>query len=339
MANEAGHAQAQAGHSLTMSSCGEPPPATLCPMLPDVPLPDLDLSGMRRLDAKLPRAVLDVLVEGLESVDGSIREKFGLVGGDDDNRPGTFSCVVGRTPMTFPVREARDAWRLAADRGLVPASWPDDPRRCFPDQELLFFCNDCDGMGATGYNYDDPCQTCEGRGNEMKRGRVAHPTAIAEVAWMLAHPGLVEQAEAHAREAVRRLGPDSPLSHVERVQWGRVRLGKPLGTVGVIITSPIWDHCRVSDWDWDKMKGPAFRHAPWWPEARKLHELTRQLLCFDVGMAWTHRAMGVPDSPFDPLLRLWELGVMMEELTSDAIILERAHHRYLRSWSSHVPYA
>jgi hypothetical protein len=237
-------------------------------------------------------------------------------------------------------RNPGDAWRLAVERGLVPASWLADPRRCFPDQELLFYCHACSGMGATGYNYDDLCDVCNGRGNEMKRGSVPLPTAISEAQWMIAHPQLVEAAEALAREAVRRLGDRPGAPRTDRVQWGRVRQDKPLGTVAVVIVSPIWDVARPrpEDWDWKRMKGPAFTHAPWWPVARQLAELTRQILCFDVGMAWTHRAADVADSPFEPLLRLWELGVMMEELTPEAIVLERAMHRTIRSWRSHVPY-
>lgn len=309
------------------------------PMLPDGPQPELDLSGMRRLDGDIPRAVYDVLVEGLEQAGDFSRGHIAGVRDDDDAEPSTFMIVRGRTQTMLPMRKARDAWRLAAERGLVPASWADDPRRCFPDQQLVFFCNDCNGMGATGYNYDDPCTTCNGRGNQMTRGRVALPTSVQEAAWMLAHPDLVEQAEALAREAVRRLGPESRLSAVDRVQWGRARLTRPIGTIGVVITSPIWDSKRARDWDWNQMKGPAFKNAPWRADARNLHELTRQILCFDVGMAWTHHAQGVEDSPFDPLLRLWELGVMMEELTTEAIVLERARHRYIRTWSAHVPYA
>jgi hypothetical protein len=30
---------------------------------------------------------------------------------------------------------------------------------------------------------------------------------------------------------------------------------------------------------------------------------------------------------------------MMEELTPDAVVLERVHHRHIRSWRGHVPYA
>lgn len=303
------------------------------------PLPALDLGGIRRLEGQVSRAVLDVLVEGL----AGLREpEFGHISRDvDDDAEGRSMFACGRDAIHVPMRKARDAWRLAVERGLVPASWRADPRRCFPDQELVFFCQECAGMGAGGYNYDDVCAACDGRGNRMTRGSVPLPTAIGEAAWMLGHPALVEQAEALAREAVRRLGDAAPSPATERVQWGRVRRGKPLGTVAVVIASPIWDHApgRPPTWDWERMKGPAFVTAPWWPEASKLDGLTRQILCFDVGMAWAHQAAGIEHSPFDPVLRLWELGVMIEELTPEAIVLERARHRYIRSWRSGVPYA
>lgn len=295
---------------------------------------------MRRLDGEAPRAVLEVLVEGLEEVEDVTGGGLAQVFDDDAEGTSTYACGVGHAQRTLPVRKARDAWRLAAERGILPAGWIGDPRRCFPDQEVLFFCGDCHGMGATGYNYDDLCAACGGRGNAMRRGSVALPTSIAEVRWMLAHPGLVEQAEALAREAVRRLGETGRGPPDGRVQWGRVRQGKAMGTVPVIIASPIWDltRSRRKTWDWERMKGPAFTGAPWWPEARGMHELTRQILCFDVGMAWADQAAGVAESPFEPVLRLWELGVMIEELTAEAIVLERARHRYVRSWRAGVPY-
>jgi hypothetical protein len=306
----------------------------------DGPMPALDLSRMRRLDGDVPRAVLEVLVEGLEQVEDLKNGYLSRVFDDDAEGTSTYAYGVDWAQRTLPVRKARDAWRLAAERGIVPAGWIEDPRRCFPDQELLFFCKECGGMGATGYNYDDICGVCDGRGNAMRRGSVAWPTSIAEVQWMLAHPGLVEQAEGLAREAVRRLGGAGRAPADGRVQWGRVRQGKPLGTVPVIIASPIWDltRSRRATWDWKRMKGPAFIGAPWWPEARRLNELTREILCFDVGMAWADQAAGVEESPFEPLLRLWELGVMIEELTAEAIVLERAGHRYIRSWRAGVPY-
>lgn len=306
-------------------------------MFADVPMPELDLSRMRRLDDEAPRAVLEVIVEGLEQ---AADVKHGSLFSVDDEysaKTSTFTYGPENNRKTLPVRKARDAWRLAEERGLVPAGWATDPRRCFPDQELTFFCDPCNGMGATGYNYDDLCDVCGGRGNTMTRGSVDLPTSIDEVRWMLAHADVVLHAEALAREAVRRLRDGAPKP--ERIQWGRVRHGKALGTVGVIISSPIWDHSRTSDpWDWDRMKGPAFTKAPWYPEARKLPALTRELLCFDVGMAWTHKAKGIEDSPFEPLLRLWELGVMIEELTPEKMILERARHRYIKSWRAGVPY-
>lgn len=306
---------------------------------PSAPLPALDLGDMRRSEA-VSRAVLEVLVEGLEGTRGAWRGHIGAdVDDDEEARRSTFLVGEPHPGRVLPVRRARDAWRVAVERGLVPASWLDDPRRCFPDQELLFFCAACDGLGATGWNYDDVCDACGGRGNTMTRGSVPLPTSIAAVQWMIGHPALVERAEALAREAVRRLGPGSPLSAVERVQWGRVRPGRPCGTIAVVIASPIADACpRPPEWDWARMKGPAFTRAPWWPAARQLHELTRGVLCTDVGMAWAHAAAGIEGSPFEPLLRMWELGVMMEELTPQAIVLERARHRTIRSWRSGVPY-
>lgn len=310
-------------------------------MLPENLLPTLDLSGLRRPDGPVPRAVLDVVVEGLEPLEKVVGgEFFGSADDDDPRRTATFAVGRGRARVELPVRKARDAWRLAAARGVVPASWADDPRRCFPDHELLFFCQACNGLGATGWNYDDVCEDCHGRGNTMQRGRVALPTSVQEILWMLADPLRVERSEALAREVMRRLGdaPETPSDGC--VQWGRLRQGKPYGTIGVVVTSPIWKRTRdtVQDWDWERMQGPAFRQAPWYAEARELHELTRQILCFDVGMAWAHRAAGIADSPLEPVLQLWELGVMIEEMSSEAIVLERVHNRFIRSWRSGVPY-
>lgn len=293
---------------------------------------------MRRSEA-VSRAVLEVLVEGLEGTRGAWRGHIGAdVDDDDEARRSTFLIGEPHRGRVLPVRRARDAWRLAVERGLVPASWLDDPRRCFPDQELLFFCAACDGLGATGWNYDDVCDACGGRGNTMTRGSVPRPTSIAAVQWMIGHPALVERAEALAREAVARLGEAG--FGAERVQWGRVRPWRPCGVIPVVLRSPVWTFARPrpTGWDWEAMKGPAFTRAPWWTTARMLVTLTREMLCFDVGLAWHHRAAGVAASPMEPVLRLWELGVVIEELTPEAIVLERATARYLRSWSAGVSY-
>ena len=105
--------------------------------VPDGPVPELDLSRMRRLEDAVPRAVLAVLGEGLELIPdvekGSILRD---VDDDDLERSSTF----GHRRKVIALRKARDAWRLAAERGLVPASWLAEPRRCVPDQDLLFVC-------------------------------------------------------------------------------------------------------------------------------------------------------------------------------------------------------
>lgn len=50
-----------------------------------------------------------------------------------------------------------------------------------------------------------------------------------------------------------------------------------------------------------------------------------------------HRAAGVVDSPFEPLLRLWQLGVVFEELHRDVIVLDRACARaFIRTWRPHM---
>lgn len=256
----------------------------------------LDLSRMRQLDGPVPQAIEDA------------------IGGDLD---------------------AREALAAAVERGLVPETWRDDPLRCFPDQEVTFFCDACGGMGATGWNYDEVCDVCNGRGNSMTRSSVALPVVARDMLWMFAVPDAVEQAEALAREAVRRLGESEPLSKVERVQWGRVCEHKPIGTVPVLIHSAIWSQVsRPPAWDWEAMKGPAFAGTPWYPEARKLPKLTREILCADVGMAWAHAQAGLHESPFEPVLRLWELGVVIEELDAEKVVIERVGRRYIRSWRS-----
>lgn len=309
-------------------------------MFGDTPIPDLDLGAVRRPCLRLPWRVAQILADDLDPADGAAYEKTASysIRDDADERPSTLSYRVRGATRQLALRKAGDAWRLAQDRGLVPASWRDDPRRVFADQELVFACAACGGMGATGYNYDDPCTDCNGRGNAMTRGSTPAPTSLAAM-WMVADPQAVEAAEALAREAVRRLlFKKTPA--VDRVQWGRVREGKPRGTVGLVLTSPIWDHTRPQPWDWVQMKGPAFRGASWWKDARALTPATREMLCLDVGGAWAHRAAGVADSPFEPLLRLWELGILMEELLPDAIVLERACARtYIATWRAHVPLA
>jgi hypothetical protein len=307
-------------------------------MYGDVPIPDLDLGEVTRPCRPLPWRVAALLVDGLDPADEAAytRTRSYSIQDDDSERASTLSYKVRGTKRELPLRKARDAWRLAGERGLVPATWPTDPRRGFADQEVLFYCLECDGMGARGYNYDDPCDACQGRGNAMIRRTIAAPPSISAM-WMIACPDVVEAAEAAAREAVRRL-KDGPA--VELVQWGRVREGRARGTIGLVLASPIWDRCRPQPWDWKQMEGPAFRRAPWWPDALKLKPDTREMLCSDVGGAWAHRAAGVVDSPFEPLLRLWELGVVFEELSEDRIVLERACARtYIRTWRAHVPLA
>lgn len=61
------------------------------------------------------------------------------------------------------------------------------------------------------------------------------------------------------------------------------------------------------------------------------------MLCVDVGLAWHHHAAGVARSPLEPVLRRWEIGVVIEALTPDAIVLERATRRVLGAWRVGVP--
>lgn len=305
-------------------------------------MPALDLVGLGRFDGAPTRAALDVAVEGIEAVaatrDDVYAGGFTEVHDDDDADASVFSYGPPHARRSLAGRRARDAWRLAVERGIVPPSWGDDARRCFADQTVRFFCDACAGLGATGYNYDDLCGACQGRGSETVRGRVGRPTSIVDALWMLSRPADVERAEALAREAVARLGEAG--FGAERVQWGRVRPWRPCGVIPVVLRSPVWTFARPrpTGWDWEAMKGPAFARAPWWTSARMLVTLTREMLCFDVGLAWHHRAAGVAASPTEPVLRLWELGVVIEELTPEAIVLERATARYLRSWSAGVSY-
>ncbi len=308
-------------------------------MSPEGPIPVLDLRGFATLSARTPRAVLEVLVDGIEREgDEASSGQWTALHDDADDACSVFSYGPWSAPRSLPGRKARDAWQLAVDRGLVPPSWRDDPMRCFADQDLQFFCTACNGLGATGWNYDDLCSHCRGRGNEMVRGRVPLPTELWNVEWMLSHPLLVERAEALARKAVARLGDAGP--GTQRVQWGRLRTRRPHGTVPVVLESPVslLAQPRPARWDRDAMRGPAFSSAPWWPIASGLPTLTRELLCFDVGLAWHHQAARVTCSPMEPVLRLWELGVMIEELTPDAIVLEPATRRHLLSWRSGVSY-
>jgi hypothetical protein len=88
------------------------------------------------------------------------------------------------------------------------------------------------------------------------------------------------------------------------------------------------------------MKGPAFRGAAWWTDAGVLGTDTREMRCGDVGGAWVHRATGVAGSPFEPMLRLWELGIVFEEVDDGVLVLDRACRRLnVPSWRAHVPYA
>jgi hypothetical protein len=90
-------------------------------VLPAAPLPALDLSGLSRPAAPLPRPVLDVVVEGFDRVGAYGRGRLESVD-DDADRPGTFTCVTDRGEQRYPLRKARDAWPLAVERGLVPAA-------------------------------------------------------------------------------------------------------------------------------------------------------------------------------------------------------------------------
>lgn len=311
--------------------------------LPQGPIPSLDLSALFAIGLHDPtRAVLDVLVEGIDAVSPEQGDPYAGVFkrwcDDDDDARSEFTFGPWHSPRTLYGRKARDAWRLAVERGLVPTSWRDDARRSFADQTVRFFCDACNGLGATGWNYDDLCAACQGRGSEMERGRMALPTSLADVAWMVSHPGLVERAEELARDAVSRLGAAG--LGTERVQWGRLRVGRPHALVPFVLTSPISSLARPRPlgWDAEMMKGRAFVRAPWWSAASQLLDATRELLCFDVSVAWHHRAAGITDSPMEPVLRLWELGVVIEELSPDAIVLERATRRHLRSWRAGVAF-
>jgi hypothetical protein len=234
-----------------------------------------------------------------------------------------------------------DAWRGAIEKGLAPKSWLEDRRRRFPDQELVFFCESCNGRGATGYNYDDICNDCDGRGNQMTRGSVALPTDMQQVEWMLGNVAHVEAAEELARESVRRLAKlNKEVTLTDVVQWGRLRKGKKIGTIAVLIQSAVTDLVRVNlpNWNRDPVKsGQLFRSAPWINRINHLHQLSREILFFDVGYAWAHRAAKVVDSPMEPLLDLWELGVVVEEVTKDAIMIDRAAHRYISYWRAGMP--
>ena len=227
-------------------------------------------------------------------------------------------------------RDPAAAWALAIEQGLLPRSWADDSRRVFPDQHFAFFCEWCNGMGATGYNYDDLCGACRGRGSETVRSYLSSPTTI-DALWMIAQPALVESAEQLARDAVRRRGNLS----CERVQWGRTREERP-GRIPLVIRSPIWDRMPriVPRPDWQS----AVEHTAWWRDLR-LDGPTQEMLLDDVLGAWAQRDAGVSDSAFEPLLRLWETGFVFEEILDDRIVLERACRRpRVPSWRAHVPY-
>ena len=266
-------------------------------MFGETPMPGLDLTGIRVLDVAIAEAPSD-----------------------------------GETP--------EQAWRTRIEAGAAPRSWLNDEKRRFPDQELTFFCTECNGMGATGYNYDDVCNACGGKASKMTRGSVALPTHHEEVQWMIPNAARVELAEALAREAVRRLAklnPNAPQTEV--VQWGRLRKGKPHGTIAVLIESAISSMLRPSlpTWDRSVIREKLFVYAPWQARIVHLQRLTQEILYFDVAHAWAHRATNVAESPMEPVLKLWELGVCVEELTPEAIVLERASRRYISYWSAGVP--
>lgn len=306
-------------------------------MFTDTPMPDLDLGAIDHPCRPLPWAIVELLAD---TIDPRIAARYPrstwLSGADDDSgRPSQLTHGPTHTRRSLPLPyKARDAWRRAGERGLVAPAWLADPRRGFADQVLSFLCPICGGMGAVGYNDDDSCTDCGGKGQEMTRRTLPEPGDV-DALWTLARPDLVDAAEALAREAVRRL-PDAPA--VDRVQWGRLRQGKPHGLLAPVLWSPIWQRLRPPTWDWERMKGPAFRGAPWWRAAARLGAETREMLCFDVGGAWTLRAAGLTDSAFEPLLRLWQLGVVFEELRDDLIVLDRACARTaIHAWRAHVP--
>lgn len=291
-------------------------------------IPELDLSRIGDPSAPWPFRVLDVLADGIAPADAASAEQtaqFFLCGDDDTVHAGStlFYRRASGERVELPMRKMREIWPLALARGVVPPSWVDASRRVFPVQDVRFYCEACRGYGAVGWDAD-VCRACDGRGSDIVRGTVPVPGHVAW-SWMLACPEVVVAAEELAREAVRRLdGAPKP----QIVQWGRYDQQRPHGRAPLVVVSGIAARALVAHPDHHAFSAPAFKNAAWWSTAnQRLRNDTLPILLRDVADARACRARGDMASAFEPVLRLWELGFLVEEILEDRIVLERAVSR------------
>lgn len=295
------------------------------------PIPELDLSNLGGPSAPLPSRVLDLLTGGIDPADTASAEQtaqYFLCGDDDTVHAGSLLLYrrASGERVELPMRKMREIWPLAVERGVVPPSWVDASRRVYPFQEVRFYCEACRGYGAVGWDAD-VCTACNGRGSDIVRKPVPVPGHIAW-SWMLACPDAVLEAEELAREAVRRLdGAPKP----QIVQWGRYDQQRPHGPAPLVVVSAIAARVLVEHPSHESVSAPAFKNATWWPSAKqRLGDDTLRILLRDVADARACRAKGDMASPFEPVLRLWELGFLVEEILQDRVVLERAVSRPIR---------
>jgi hypothetical protein len=318
-------------------------------------LPSLDLSKMFRLGGLAPHRVLDLLVEGLPAEMPGFdqrSESWGPLDGKPE-APYVFRFwVEGKALGPFRVRTVEEAWAQAFERKLIPDEWRNDPLRVFADPQVTFFCRACGGLGATGYNLDDLCMECNGKGRTVAWGSRATPTDRATVKWMCWAPEIVLEAEALARSAVERLGVGSGSSGSvsARICWGRTNDVVPPQMLAAVWESPIAKRVALPaelspDWN-TTWEGKPFQKCAWWPEANRLGEMGRKMLLEDVARAAGFQAgqasgrIPAGPNPFEPLLKLWELGVVFEELNEDAIVLDQVFKRVVtQTWRAGVPAA
>lgn len=251
--------------------------------------------------------------------------------------------------MSLPILEL-SLDRLHEDRGALGAPSAGelqrlaDPRRVFGAPRVTFFCRVCGGQGATGYNLDDECPACLGKGRQIAWETRPDPVDPAMLRWMLSDPARLDAAEALARAcvaALSRWGAPQP----DKVCWGRAGPGFHPDLLPVVWESPVVALTRAVSfqqlsWD-DRCRGRGLEEQPWWRHARKLRPGTLAVLTADVAGAVNHRRAveaseePAPVDPYEPLLRLWELGVVLEQITEGEVVLEPVSHRCEpRTWSA-----
>lgn len=224
-------------------------------------------------------------------------------------------------------REARDAWRALSDRGLVPPSWVDDPRRSFRS------------LGGASHR-GPPSASCAAsfasiaaamaRAEELGR-------AIAEalapwggdrpdaIAWRLlprgrrvrqralrsdAHPSLAMLCAANAAE---NLGP-RPIDPWATIA---VRLSQRRGRSA---EARIFERDVADAMAWRRASGGRVVVSAWPVPQIFDHRRSAYIALAIPASTYGRRFDELPD-PFTPLLAIWRLGFALDRIGGDAIVL------------------